>query len=94
MKVRRRVLVSGRVQGVAFRAHCARAATAAGVGGWVRNLADGRVEALFDGNAAAVEGMVTWCRRGPPGARVLGIQVVDDDGTDDGGPDFAVRSDG
>ena len=92
--VTRHLLIAGQVQGVGYRASTVAQARHLGLRGWVRNLADGRVEALFDGNAAAVEGMVTWCRRGPPGARVLGMEVVADDGTDDGGPDFAVRGDG
>jgi acylphosphatase len=76
--IRKRVLVSGLVQGVFFRATCHRMAVAAGVAGWVRNLDDGRVEACFEGPADAVERMVTWCREGPPQARVTGTEVVDE----------------
>lgn len=69
------VLVSGTVQGVGFRATCRRAAASAGVTGWVRNLDDGRVEALFTGPAAAVEDMVDWCRSGPDAAVVEAVRV-------------------
>jgi acylphosphatase len=73
--VRRRVRVSGRVQGVWFRESCRRLATSAGVTGWVQNRADGRVEAVFEGDAAAVDAMVEWCRTGPPRAVVVNIEV-------------------
>jgi acylphosphatase len=69
------VLVTGRVQGVGFRAACRRAATSAGVTGWVRNLDDGRVEAVFAGSGEAVETMVGWCRSGPGGAVVKAVEV-------------------
>ncbi|MHB8584637.1 MAG: acylphosphatase [Thermoplasmatota archaeon] len=73
--VRVHVLVSGTVQGVFFRESCRSAAERAGVAGWVRNLRDGRVEALFDGPDEAVDSMVSWCRHGPPRATVLAIEV-------------------
>ncbi len=76
--VRRRVLVSGRVQGVWFRDTCRREAAARGVAGWVRNLADGRVEAVFEGRPDAVAAMIDWCRRGPPRARVVGVEIHDE----------------
>jgi acylphosphatase len=76
--IRRRVLVSGLVQGVYFRDTCRRTATAESVAGWVRNLPDGRVEAVFEGNADRVEHMVTWMRTGPDLARVAGVEVVDE----------------
>jgi acylphosphatase len=71
--IRRRVLVSGLVQGVFFRDTCRREAAAAGVAGWVRNLPDGRVEAVFEGPPGAVERLVTWARRGPRGAVVTDV---------------------
>jgi acylphosphatase len=74
--VRRRVRVAGSVQGVFFRASCAREARAHGVGGWVRNAPDGTVEAVFEGEDAAVEAMTAWCRHGPPHARVDVVDVV------------------
>ncbi|WP_198953510.1 acylphosphatase [Kitasatospora sp. CB01950] len=74
--IRRRVLVSGTVQGVFFRDSCRRAAADAGVVGWVRNLPDGRVEAVFEGDDGPVEQMVAWMRRGPSRAVVDGVEVV------------------
>jgi acylphosphatase len=61
--VRYRVLVSGRVQGVFYRDTCRRVAQQHGVNGWVRNLPDGRVEAVFEGTPADVERLVGWARR-------------------------------
>jgi acylphosphatase len=72
------VLVGGDVQGVFFRDSCAREARRNGVAGWVRNRADGRVEAWFEGRPQAVENMVTWCREGPPRARVDGVEIIDE----------------
>jgi acylphosphatase len=77
-RVRRRVLVAGRVQGVWFRESCRDQALAAGVGGWVRNLADGRVEVALEGPPAAVDEVVAWCHRGPRRARVEAVEVVDE----------------
>lgn len=65
-----RVLIDGRVQGVWYRGWTLEQARALGLDGWVRNLSDGRVEAVFCGPAAAVDAMVAACRRGPPSARV------------------------
>jgi acylphosphatase len=76
--IRRRVLVSGRVQGVFYRDTCREVAVAAGVTGWVRNLPDLRVEAVLEGSPEAVEGVVEWCRTGPPRAEVTGIEVLDE----------------
>ncbi len=73
--IRHRVLVHGRVQGVWFRGGTQEAARAAGVSGWVRNRADGSVEAVFEGEPPAVERMVGFCREGPPVARVDRVEV-------------------
>jgi acylphosphatase len=73
--VRYRVLISGLVQGVNFRAACQRMAWQRGVTGWVRNLGDGRVEAVFEGPASDVERLVDWARRGPRLAVVSDITV-------------------
>lgn len=70
-----RVYVSGRVQGVGFRAATQAAARRLGLGGWVRNLPDGRVEAWFVGPREAVDRMIAWCRRGPSRARVARVEV-------------------
>ncbi len=73
---RRRVSVEGYVQGVFFRDSTRQVARSLGLNGWVRNQADGSVEAVFEGEAEAVERAVDWCRRGPSGARV--DEVVED----------------
>ncbi len=69
-KARVHVVIEGRVQGVFFRASTRDEARARGLGGWVRNLPDGRVEAVFEGDKAVVENMLAWCRQGPPYAYV------------------------
>jgi acylphosphatase len=70
-----RVRVRGRVQGVFFRAEARARAESLGLAGWVRNLPDGRVEAVFEGEDDRVESMVEWCRRGPAGAEVEAVDV-------------------
>ena len=72
------MVVSGRVQGVWFRESTRRRAEELGVAGWVRNLPDGRVEACFEGAAAAVEAAVAFVRDGPPLARVDEASVEED----------------
>ena len=79
MKIRRRVLISGRVQGVGFRAACRRAALNFHVSGWVRNLPDNRVEAVFEGEAEDVEQMLAWCGRGPTYATVISVEVSEEE---------------
>ena len=69
------VVVSGRVQGVWFRGNTQRAASAAGVHGWVRNLPDRRVEARLQGERTAVESVIDFMRTGPPGATVIDCVV-------------------
>jgi acylphosphatase len=71
------VVIRGWVQGVGFRASCARQAIGLGLTGWVRNQWDGSVEALFEGPAEAVERMVAWCRRGPAAAEVTGVETTE-----------------
>jgi len=70
----RQVTIRGRVQGVGYRAWVEHRARAHGLEGWVRNRRDGSVEALFAGPAEIVANMVALCRRGPPSARVEGVQ--------------------
>lgn len=70
MKARAHVHVGGRVQGVFFRAETANLANRLALAGWVRNLPDGRVEAVFEGEKEKVEEAVAFCKRGPPGANV------------------------
>ena len=73
-----RVLVSGRVQGVWFRASARDRALALVVDGWARNLADGRVELVAEGTPAAIDSFLEWCGRGPEGARVTSVEVEDE----------------
>jgi acylphosphatase len=76
--MRRRLVVRGRVQGVGFRASIYRAAASRGVAGWVRNRPDGTVEAVLEGEPAAVDALVRVCRDGPRGASVTGVDVTDE----------------
>ena len=76
--VRKRAWISGRVQNVWFRDSCAREAARYGVTGWVSNLPDGRVEAVFEGEAAAVDALIAWCHDGPPRAQVTSVEVRDE----------------
>jgi acylphosphatase len=76
--IRKRVVVSGLVQGVFFRDTCRREAVARGVSGWVRNRSDGSVEAVFQGDPAQVDAMVGWSRRGPGKAHVSRVMVVEE----------------
>ena len=74
-RTRAHVLVSGTVQGVFYRATTQETAQEAGVDGWVKNLGDGRVEAVFEGDPEAVESMVEWCHEGSPAATVTDVEV-------------------
>ncbi|HCC68886.1 MAG TPA: acylphosphatase [Nitrospiraceae bacterium] len=74
-KVRAHLLINGDVQGVYFRANTRNKAQSLGISGWVRNLPDGKVEAVFEGPKVMVEEVVKWCHEGPPGARVTGVDV-------------------
>jgi acylphosphatase len=78
MTVRRKVLVSGDVQGVFFRATCRDEALSRGLTGYVANLPDGRVEAVFEGDERSVTEMVEWSRQGPRLARVTHVDVTDE----------------
>lgn len=73
--IRKRATVRGRVQGVAYRAHTQRQADRLCLVGWVRNLPDGSVELEAQGEAAAVDELLTWCHRGPDLAAVSGIEI-------------------
>ena len=76
--VRCRVVVRGIVQGVGFRVSLVQVARSRAVSGWVSNRADGAVDAVFEGEAEAVESMVRWCRSGPRGAVVAEVEVRDE----------------
>ena len=89
MKVRAHVYVSGMVQGVFYRSNTRDAAKRIGIMGWVRNLPDGNVEAVFEGEKEKVEAMIRWCRKGPSAARVDGVGVEWE--TPEEEDDFVVR---
>jgi acylphosphatase len=87
--VRRRLVITGRVQAVGFRYSCQRRAVEARLGGWVRNLPDGRVEAVFEGPRPSVDALVDWCRAGPPLAHVTAVAVTEEQ--PEGDTTFVVR---
>ena len=87
--VRRRVIVRGFVQGVFFRDSTRRLAQRHGVSGWVANRADGAVEAVFEGEADAVQRLVAFSREGPRGAQVESVEVTEEE--PEGLSGFAVR---
>ena len=76
MNVGVKVIVSGRVQGVWFRARTRQRAEQLGIKGWVRNTTDGRVEAVFEGEEELVREIVEWCYHGPPMAKVSSVEVI------------------
>jgi acylphosphatase len=86
---RKRVVVRGRVQGVFFRDTTRRRAQAAGVSGWVSNRSDGAVEAVFEGDAEAVDELTAFAQRGPSGAEVTSIEVTEEE--PEGASGFEVR---
>ena len=75
-QTRAHLVISGRVQGVAFRYYTRRQAQALGLTGWVRNQPDGRVEVLVEGRDAEVEAMIEWCHHGPPSAMVTNVEIT------------------
>jgi len=75
-KARVHIIVSGRVQGVFFRAKTQEKAEQLGASGWVKNLSEGRVEAVFEGEKPQVEEMLKWAKKGPPGAIVSDLNVI------------------
>ena len=85
-RVRAHVIVSGRVQNVNFRAHTRDEAKRANVDGWVKNLSDRRVEAVFEGTRAGFQRMVSWCYSGPTSAEVEHVEVEWEDATNREGP--------
>ncbi|MGD0440205.1 MAG: acylphosphatase [Acidimicrobiales bacterium] len=90
MSVQRlKVVVTGRVQNVWYRDSCRNEALARGVAGWVRNCSAGTVEAVFEGSPEAVSQMVSWCRTGPPRARVENVEVTEEPVRNEAG--FLVR---
>ncbi len=77
-RIARHAVVRGIVQGVAFRWYAKERARELGLAGWIKNLPDGRVEASFEGPMPAVEAFVAWLRRGPPAARVDGVDLAEE----------------
>jgi acylphosphatase len=75
-KVRARVMIEGRVQGVFFRHHTQEVAFRLDLKGWVKNRRDGSVEALFEGDKKKVDQIIQWCHRGPSEARVMNVQTT------------------
>ena len=87
--IRKSVVVYGRVQGVFFRDTVRRMAQSRGLGGWVRNVPEGTVEAVFEGEAEAVGSMVRWCGQGPRGAVVERVEATDEE--PEGLTEFRIR---
>jgi acylphosphatase len=83
------VRITGRVQGVSFRAYAREEARRLGVGGWIRNESDGSVAGHFEGPDDAVDALVGWCRQGPSYAEVDGVAVTGSDRT--GATGFSIR---
>jgi len=73
--VRAHVIISGRVQGVFFRVETKRAADRIGVYGWVKNLREGSVEAMLEGDQDRVDALLEWCKEGPPHAQVSDVKL-------------------
>jgi acylphosphatase len=90
MQRRVRFRVSGRVQGVAYRASAVDAAIREGVVGWVRNLLTGDVDGVAQGEASAVDGFLAWAAKGPPGARVDRLTTYDEE-VEEGLTRFEIR---
>ncbi len=84
------VFISGKVQGVFYRAYTQDEAKKLGVNGWVRNLPDGRVEAVFEGVDEAVDEMVKWCYKGSPASKVEKVEVIEEPYTGEF-KDFEIR---
>jgi len=87
--IRKRVVVHGRVQGVFFRDTARRMAQSRGLGGWVRNAPEGTVEAVFEGEAEAVDSMIRWCGLGPRGAVVERVEATEEE--PEGLTEFRIR---
>lgn len=89
-EVRLRVVVTGRVQGVFFRATTESTARQFNLKGWVRNARDGSVEAVFEGSEEDAQKMLSWCKHGPPGARVVSVEEIWEEPTGEF-DDFTIR---
>ncbi len=69
------LMISGKVQGVCYRASCQDVAVRHGLNGWVKNLSSGQVEVLVQGEKEDIEKLIEWCKKGPPSARVIDVSV-------------------
>ena len=92
MTIRMNVWISGRVQGVSYRAYTQKQARALGLTGWVRNLSDGRVELVAEGPPEMIQALIAWCRQGPPFASVEEVRTRELAATGEF-EDFEVRRD-
>ena len=90
MNSRVNVIISGRVQGVWFRASTKQKADQLGITGWVRNTSDGDVEAVFEGDEKTIQKMLNWCHQGPPYARVENVKITKQSPSNGFG-DFSIR---
>lgn len=90
MKTNVHVMITGRVQGVWFRATTRQKAEQIGITGWVRNTRDGCVEAIFEGEENCVKEMIEWCHRGPPLAKIENVEVKNQSLTN-GFDDFSIK---
>ena len=88
-RIRVELVIRGRVQGVFFRQSTKEIAERLGLTGWVRNCPDGSVTAVFEGEIQAIESAITWCRQGPPSARVSDVEVIWGDASGEF-PDFRI----
>ena len=86
-----RVLISGRVQGVCFRACTRDQAQILNLSGWVRNLSDGRVEAVFEGPSDVIDQMLEWCKEGAPSSSVSELEVFEEGGSTGDNGTFEIR---
>ena len=78
-KVRIHAFISGLVQGVNFRFYTRQKAQALGIGGWVRNLRDGRVEVVAEGSEERIKHLIDFLKKGPPGAKVVNVEIKEED---------------
>lgn len=90
MKSNAHVIISGRVQGVWFRANTKQKAEQLGVTGWVKNTSDGCVEAIFEGEERCVKEMLEWCHRGPPLAKIDNVEIKNQNPTN-GFDEFSIK---
>ncbi|MFC1478010.1 acylphosphatase [Candidatus Margulisiibacteriota bacterium] len=81
MMIRKHIIISGLVQGICFRMHTQRQADSLGVKGWVKNLPNGKVEAVFEGYESDVDKLIIWCNQGPPYAEVDNIEIYKEEYT-------------